>query len=111
MGYDLHVTRADNWESNVGQWIREEEWLRVIRDDPELDADPANGPYSANWLTSRRATWFDWSDGNVYTTDPDRDAVGKLLDIAFRLRAGVQGDNGENYQDPTEWTVPGAEAD
>ncbi len=108
MGYDLHVTRADNWEANTTRRIREEEWLRVIREDPELDADPTNGPYAANWLTSRRATWFDWSDGNVYTTDPDQDAVGKLLDIAFRLRASVQGDDGETYANPTDWPRPQA---
>ncbi len=57
-----------------------------------------NGPYSAVWRGgSDGEGWFDWSNGDVYTTDPDEAAVEKMLGIAGRLGAGVRGEDGETY--------------
>ena len=36
MGYDFHITRAKLWADNEGDEITPEEWLAVVRDDPEL---------------------------------------------------------------------------
>ncbi|MCB9879102.1 MAG: hypothetical protein H6835_16015 [Planctomycetes bacterium] len=102
MGYDLHITRSMDWADNRGHEISIEEWLAVVRQDSELDPDPANGPYSVRF--GRGARWFDWSDGNVFTTDPDHASVAKMLDLAQLLVATVQGDDGEFYESPNEWS-------
>lgn len=39
MGYNLYVTRADEWSQNEGCEIRAEEWIAVVNDDPELAID------------------------------------------------------------------------
>lgn len=105
MGYDLHITRATNWAENVGLEIPAEEWLAVVREDPELKPDPSNGPYAAAWSSSDtgHAGWFDWYEGTVFTTDPDGPTVGKMVSIAKILAAIVQGDEGEAYESQRDW--------
>src|SRR3954467_11033594 len=39
MGYDLHITRKENWTDDGGPTISEAEWRRVIEEDPELQLD------------------------------------------------------------------------
>ncbi|MEZ6035905.1 MAG: hypothetical protein R3F29_00400 [Planctomycetota bacterium] len=102
MGYDLHITRSVDWAANEGLEISVQEWLEVVRLDPELDRDPKNGPFSVRFGTGAR--WFDWSDGNVFTTDPDHASVAKMLGIAQLLEAAVQGDDGEFYESPNQWS-------
>ena len=41
--------------------------------------------------------WFHYSNGNVDVKNPDRQILGKMLRIADRLGANVQGDDGEPY--------------
>ncbi|MBN1442715.1 MAG: hypothetical protein JXA90_08400 [Planctomycetes bacterium] len=101
MGYDIHITRASEWRENEGAEIRAEEWLAVIDADAQLSPDPANGPYSALWTAhpeEKKDAWLDWYAGNVYTTNPDRHLVNKMLEIAARLEARVQGDENELYE-------------
>jgi len=101
MGYDLHITRSTDWNHNAGHEIDSSDWLALVGDDGELTLDPANGPYSVRWS----AAWFDWSDGNVFTTDPDRATVAKMLQIATVLKGVVQGDDGEFYESARQWTA------
>ena len=93
MGYDYHITRAGNWAENDNAQITADEWLSLVRDDPELHIANENGPYFAEW----RDSWFDLVDGNVTTKNPDESTLGKMLALANRLRARVQGDDGEIY--------------
>lgn len=99
LGYDLHITRAEFWAENEGQEISREEWLRVVEQDPELTIDAHNGPLFANWgpVTDGYSPWFKWLEGNVYTKNPDRNTLEKMLQIATLLGATVQGDDGETY--------------
>lgn len=99
MGYDLHITRAPDWANNVGLEIRSSEWMAVVREDPDLIEDPFHGPCSVVWKGPAEGErgWFDWSDGNIYTTDASRDVLLKMLQIADQLHARVQGDDGESY--------------
>ena len=101
MGYDLRVTRALNWSENLGSEISAEEWLSFVEQDPELVLDPDNGPYAVRFEGDR---WLDWFEGNVFTTDPDHAAVAKMLGIADRLSAAVQGDGGEFYESASQWS-------
>ena len=99
MVYELHITRSTDWSENIGQEIPEDEWLALIAEDPELVPDTKNGPYSVTWSS----TWFDWSDGNIFTADPNRATVAKMLALAGRLSGVVQGDDGEFYETSRDW--------
>ena len=104
MGYDLHITRADDWSDSHANPISAEEWLAVVAADPELKLDPANGPHFAVWTQGAdpEGAWFDWSDGQVFTKNPDRATLATMLRLAERLGAKVQGDDGELYTDPSQ---------
>jgi hypothetical protein len=99
LGYELHITRAEFWAENEERIIGRDEWLRLVEQDPELTIDEQNGPLFANWgpVADGYSPWFDWSEGNVYTKNPDRNTLGKMLQIAALLGATVQGDDGETY--------------
>lgn len=105
MGYDLHITRAEFWAENEDRPIGREEWLRLVEQDPELAIDEQNGPLFANWgpVSDDYSPWFDWSEGNVYTKNPDRNTLEKMLKIAALLGATVQGDDGETYTSPEDF--------
>jgi hypothetical protein len=98
MGYDLHIHRVDHWTDSGDRPITSAEWLAVVAGDPELHLDPANGPYFAVW----DGAWFDWDDGRVSTKNPDRPKLAKMLSLAARLGARVQGDDGEFYERPED---------
>jgi hypothetical protein len=105
MGYDLHVTPADQWSDKVGAEITLGEWRAVALADADLRADPDNGDgfYAAPGLREDGGDgWFDWFAGDVYTKDPDRATSGKLLALATSLGARVQGDDGEPYSSPDD---------
>jgi hypothetical protein len=105
MGYDLHITRTADWTQSSTRAITIAEWHDQITWDPDLRLDSENGPNSAHWVDSAGTVlgWLDWADGAVYTTDPDHATVGKLLEIAERLGARVQGDRGEFYETLHDW--------
>lgn len=104
MGYDHHITRADDWAHNAGREIRASEWRAVVREDPELVEDPNLGAHAVIWRREKGGDqgWFDWADGNVYTTDASPDALRKMVELAARLEARVQGDDGEFYRSDGE---------
>ncbi len=105
MGYDLHITRAVEWFDPAGPHISVVEWHAFVAADPELVLDPTGGPNFVIWRESstRREEWLDWSEpGCIFTKNPNRALVAKMLDIAARLGARVQGDEGEVYTDPLQ---------
>lgn len=97
MGYDLHITRAEDWANKDENPISAQEWLELIKDDPELIPSPKNGEYFVIWRGTVQypETWFDWQDGDIYTKNPDKATLWKLFQMAQRLRAQLQGDDGE----------------
>ena len=69
MGYELHITRAESWSENAGAEITADEWLTVVRLDPELEIDTTQGPYFARW--SGQSRYPDpWLDGHPVTSTP-----------------------------------------
>jgi hypothetical protein len=104
VGYDLHITRAEFWADNDGHQISEAEWKRLVEADPELRPDLESDGYVL-WSGPSKYPdpWFHWSDGDVMTKNPDRAIVTKMLEIASRLGARVQGDDGEFYEDASEF--------
>lgn len=99
VGYDLHITRAKFHFENEDQWITAEEWLRFVKEDPELRLAGYNGDFFALWSGKSEYSdpWFDWFEGNVYTKNPDDAMIGKMVEMAKTLNAKVQGDDGEAY--------------
>ena len=105
MGYNLHIHRADDWCKCDRHPITAAEWLAVVGADPELRIDGRSGPYFAVWPGPCRypdGTWFDWSEGRVFTKNPDRATLAKMLELAGKLGARVQGDHGEFYNRPED---------
>jgi hypothetical protein len=102
MGYDLHITRAKWHFENEGQWITTDEWLEYIKGDPELKLAGYNGEYFAWWSGKSEYPdpWLDWFDGNIYSKNPDDPIIDKMIAIAKKLNAKVQGDDGEVYVGP-----------
>ncbi len=99
MGYDVHITRANLWSENEGCEISVEEWHALIDSDPELRLAGYNGPHFMIWSGHPDDTeaWLDWVEGNITTKNPDEPLLTKMLEIAARLNAKVQGDEGEVY--------------
>lgn len=99
MGYDLHITRAAFYYENDGRWITAEEWLRFVEEDSELRLAGYNGDFFALWSGKSQYpdAWFDWYKGNIYTKNPDDPMIDKMVEMARKLNAKAQGDDGEIY--------------
>jgi hypothetical protein len=93
MGNDLHITRRKFW-ADQGNDITAQEWLACVKSDPELRPTPKNGPYFVEW---GNGSWLDWSEGVISTRNPNEALMAKMVAIAKRFNATVQGDDGEIY--------------
>lgn len=110
VGYEFYITRADHWSDGEPK-ISEDEWLELVEQDPELSLAGYNGPYFALWSGDSKwgdGAWFNWRRGRVHTKNPDPPLIGKAIRIAERLRAKVQGDDGEVYLPGGKVEVDGA---
>ena len=98
MGYDRHITRKASWSDEDGPTISPDEWLRVLDIDPELSraTDAGDDPLAGAW-NGQTLFWF--RDGEVCCKNPDEPIIRKMVEIARRLGATVQGDDGESYPD------------
>ncbi len=115
MGYDLHITRKENW-LDASQAIDLDEWLEYVDADPDLQHDGfaetpvANGAvlraerdgicvwtgYSGGENAENKA-WLMWNSGSIVAKSPDEEVRQKMWCIAQALGAKVQGDEGEYY--------------
>jgi hypothetical protein len=103
VGYDLHITRAEHWPESHATPITAKEWLAIVADDPDLNIDLAAGLGKCYAVWSHPdagpdGVWFDWQRGRIDTKWPSRAAVAKMIAIAKKLEATVQGDDGETYR-------------
>ena len=102
MGYDVHLHRADSWTQSAAVPISRDEWHRVVASDQELRPE-RDSPDTVLWTGPCRypdGTWFFWQEGRVFTKNPDRAILAKLLQLAQRLGARVEGDDGTFYSRP-----------
>lgn len=72
--YTLHITRKSFWAEPEGENISEIEYMALPKD-----------PY------------IQYKNGNLYTINPNEDYIQKMKEIANKLNAKVQGDDGEEY--------------
>jgi len=115
MGYEVHITRKENWFDD-GLEISLPDWLDVVCTDPDMrydgfaEASVGNNsvlrvedPSIAVWLAypshleDGNKAWFWLSNGNVVTKNPDEAILNKMIVIAHQLSGKVQGDEGEVY--------------
>jgi hypothetical protein len=74
-----------------------------VRSDPEFTYPGRGGAEFADWQspTSSYWTWLWWREGRVITKNPEAEFVDKMVAVAAKLKAKVQGDDGETYQSST----------
>ena len=116
MGYDLHITRHGEQPELEDGGISFEEWLGSVQTDPTLKADrPPDGHSPGGGVIRIKSEpigiwvsfvpesqgevkgWFHFSEGGISSKNPDQEIRRKMRQIADRLRARVQGDEGEYY--------------
>lgn len=115
MGYELHITRREEWSDTDSEGITLEEWLQYVVEDKELEL--TNGfeskigteitkteiPGFCYWnaypqeLEPGYRPWLCYRDGGIDTKNPDYPTIRKMIQIATALNAKVQGDDGELY--------------
>lgn len=119
MAYNITITKSDIFDDE-GEKISLEEWRNVVDADPSLIwvEDLQNNRYNLLPPPKTAAEWFENPDdvegkllfellgGEItfgYGNDPDR--MWKILDVAKRLNAFVQADNGDIIDEntPDEW--------
>jgi hypothetical protein len=117
MGYDIHITRKRDWfDEDDSSEIKLTEWMDYVQSDSEMKLDnyaeteSGSGEkiryenqgiaiwthYSKHGLDDNFA-WFNFSNGNVTVKNADVEIRNKMIGIAGRLNAKVQGDDGETY--------------
>ncbi len=104
MSYCLHITRKENWYDD-DRPIAREEWVRVAAADAELEpyeemqADEDDPVYRLDRPGLDVAFSHDEDTGNIdVSCGYFEDVLPKVLEIAARLGAVVQGDDGEYYR-------------
>jgi hypothetical protein len=119
MGYELHIKRRVDWEDDEEDSnISLEEWLSYVQSDEELELTEGyrinvpgvvgasqNVPGFCNWTghptkkTKDDKPWFDYGYGEISTKYPDDETIRKMMMIAEKLNAKVQGDDNEFYDE------------
>jgi hypothetical protein len=112
MGYDVHITRKEEWSDEKGPRITEAEWQAYVKSDPEMvitgaaehtnpqgDTIRLTQPLLSEWRhhSSGHPVWFSYFEGSLSVKNPDDECLAKMRHIATRLHARVQGDEGEFY--------------
>lgn len=115
MGYEVHITRADEWIESRSSPITLDEWTSYVASDPEMRIDNHAAltlkgdvlsyeneglavwtAYSGHEADANMA-WFDYNEGRIVVKNPDEEILAKIKQIAEALNARVIGDEGEMY--------------
>jgi hypothetical protein len=109
MGYDVHITRKDNWfDDEKAREISLKEWNDYVSSDPDFRVDnfaqvdlPEGQTlriekegicvwtkYSREGENQNHA-WFMHSQGNITVKNPDQEIINKMVQVALKLNAKV----------------------
>jgi len=112
MGYDVHITRKKDWFDEDGPHITEDEWRAYVASDSEMVmsgvAEHTNPqgetirlthPLLTEWRrhSSGSVVWFSYFEGSLTVKNPDDECLAKMRQVAAKVQARVQGDEGETY--------------
>ena len=116
MGYDVHITRKQDWCDQKGPQISLAEWLAFVAADSEMRLDGyaetrlQDGSVFRTeqeglsvWTAysqhdeSGNMAWFLHQGGEIVVKNPDEEILRKMWSIAQALSAKVQGDDMEVY--------------
>ncbi len=111
MGYELHITLADDWGQSAEHPIAEAAWRSVIDGDSSLctsNTDYLDLRDLTTGLVTRHhpVIWnghpaggvpFWFIGGQVTAKNPDAATIAKMKTMAQKLGARLQGDDGEEY--------------
>lgn len=100
MGYELHITRAENWVESASAPISFDEWVRFAASSQNLATGGGmENPYYGLLSESGQATWLQWSDHQVSVggSGADESLIAVIVKVAAQLSARVQGDDHEWY--------------
>lgn len=93
MGYHVTIVRALP--------ITREEVIGIARELGEWNYDPEQDALvSLHDSPEAAALWF--SDGEIWTKNPNEENITKMISIAEKLKARVRGDEMETYRSATE---------
>jgi Domain of unknown function (DUF3859) len=107
LSYDLHVTRASHWTQSESLPIKYQQWLEYVAADPEIRfGSNTSDNYFEFVAHSNEPALLEWSRGEITAQNPDKFTVKKLLEIATKFGARVQGDDGEFYSDWEQFPIP-----
>ncbi|MES1199065.1 MAG: hypothetical protein ABUS48_03705 [Pseudomonadota bacterium] len=106
MGYDIHIHRRADW-TDVGDDITSDEWRAVYEADESLTIYGAYGYREGENVRETPVIGWPAPDcaeaaftlyrGGIRTKNPSASAIRKAWEIADKLGAKVQGDDGEFY--------------
>lgn len=99
MGYLMHITKREHWYDDTPEKITTEEWRRVIVADPDFELwDGETDVYRLKGCDINIAIFFDEEDGSIdIRSGYFEEVLPKVLEVASRLGAVVEGDEGEFY--------------
>ena len=114
MGYDVHITRKNEWYSEEGEEITLDEWKEFVNSSSDMrmdgfaEVETPDGMLRMEseglsvWLgysnqEEGALVWFDYFEGNVRVKNPDEEILIKMYSIAQALGAKVQGEECEIY--------------
>ena len=99
MGYDIHITKRDEWYDEDDLGITREEFIQLVDGRDELSIVDQD---SADLMAIRdgdETQWLMWdSSGDVLSKNPSQGMIAWMYEIAQLLGAKVQGDEGEIYR-------------
>ena len=107
MSYDLHVVRTDSWLDAAQDPITKSQVDVLVDSDDELEwstedwVDLTDGrkrkPTRYFMILWQGEPCFLWCRCEITCSGPSEAQTGKLVEIAGKLNAHVEGDDGEHY--------------
>lgn len=112
MAYDVHIVRTDDWLDAANDPITKPQVDELIASDPELawsaedwvDMRDGRGKNVTRYfmILWKGKPCFWWYRDQIQCSGPSEEQVGKMVEMAARLKANVFGDDGESYR-PDTW--------
>ncbi|KPA19576.1 hypothetical protein MHK_000197 [Candidatus Magnetomorum sp. HK-1] len=97
MGYHVTITRRRDGKNNP---ISKKEWENFVSLSSDLSLEKLqDGNIYTVWkINNEIIGTLGWSYGEIWTKNPEDKFLAKMIEIANRLDARVQGDEGEYYR-------------